>query len=175
MTRADGATLAREHIEACLRVMDRSTLTARGHRMVVKGLKAAMLALPPDFPDPRAVYTLLDCIENMNAADHDVVREYQRKAGEMRDQMMPVLSQHPDPVAEKRDRCPQCRGTVMLVTQGEYAWMNRDQFDAVKAGDYYCESCPPNDRAENGKHCYWWERELVAAEREAERGRDGSA
>jgi len=59
----------------------------------------------------------------------------------------------------KQQKCPQCGSPLQPVLQSPNSPLNRDQFDAVKAGDYYCETCPDNDR---GKKllCYWWEREL---------------
>ena len=36
-------------------------------------------------------YTLCNGIENANASDHPVMRDYQRKAGEMRDLLMPLM------------------------------------------------------------------------------------
>ncbi len=85
-------------------------------------------------------------------------------AESVRDDPLPDAGQPEGEVGRARDRCPQCRGEVRLVTQGEYAWMNSDQFNAVKAGDYYCPTCDPNGRDDKGKYCYWWEHELVAAE-----------
>lgn len=59
--------------------------------------------------------------------------------------------------------CPKCGGPVHLVERGPYSPLNQDQFDAVKAGDYYCKICPDNDRGRTA-YCYWWEHELPPAE-----------
>lgn len=64
------------------------------------------------------------------------------------------------PVTRER-KCPQCGGPLRKVRQSPTSPLNRDQFDARKAGDYYCETCPDNDRG-NSKLCYWWEDELPA-------------
>ena len=36
--------------------------------------------------------------------------------------------------------CPSCGGNLKRVTGP--GWMNDDQWDEVKAGDYVCEACP---------------------------------
>lgn len=61
-----------------------------------------------------------------------------------------------------KDRCPKCRGEVVTVTNDGRGMLNDEQFDSVKAGDVYCEKCPPNDRANKNVRCYWWRSELVA-------------
>lgn len=55
--------------------------------------------------------------------------------------------------------CPQCGGPLLKVRQPSESPWNADQFDSMKAGDYYCQHCPDNGRGKSG-HCYWWEREL---------------
>ena len=56
--------------------------------------------------------------------------------------------------------CPQCGKPLQKVTQSERSLLNTDQFDASRAGDYYCKVCPSNGR---GKllYCYWWQHETV--------------
>lgn len=56
-------------------------------------------------------------------------------------------------------KCPQCGGPVKRVEQSPRSPLNRGQFDAVKAGDYYCEFCPSNGRGKLPL-AYWWESEL---------------
>lgn len=41
-------------------------------------------------------------------------------------------------------------------------YMNNEQFDSVKAGDWYCQVCPDNGRGESGL-CYWWDKDLEEA------------
>ncbi len=55
-------------------------------------------------------------------------------------------------------KCPVCGGKLLRV-RNESGWMNNDQFDAVKAGDWMCETCPDNGRGQSGK-CYWWNSEV---------------
>jgi hypothetical protein len=38
--------------------------------------------------------------------------------------------------------------------------LNDDQFDAVRAGDWYCDTCPSNERGNTG-YRYFWTRELA--------------
>jgi hypothetical protein len=40
--------------------------------------------------------------------------------------------------------------------------LNDDQFDAVRAGDWYCVKCPSNNRG-NTPFRYWWDSELTQA------------
>jgi hypothetical protein len=40
-------------------------------------------------------------------------------------------------------RCPNCGGELERVRQGGSSYLNADQFDAVKCGDWWCERCPP--------------------------------
>lgn len=59
--------------------------------------------------------------------------------------------------------CPQC-GNDLERVRNTGGWMTRDQFDAVKAGDWYCETCPDNGRGNSGL-CYWFASELEAHNR----------
>lgn len=56
--------------------------------------------------------------------------------------------------------CPQCHGKLRRVTQSTNSPLNSDQFDAVKAGDWYCPTCPSNNRG-NLNLCYFWTHELL--------------
>lgn len=62
----------------------------------------------------------------------------------------------------KQQVCPQCGGPLERVRQSAGSALNSYQFDAVKAGDFYCKSCPTNERGQS-PFCYWWERELPEA------------
>ena len=59
-----------------------------------------------------------------------------------------------------RRLCPQCLGSLKYVSQSSGSSLNSDQFDSVKAGDYYCTSCPSNGRGQ-ASFCYWWTRETI--------------
>jgi hypothetical protein len=59
-----------------------------------------------------------------------------------------------------RGFCPQCEGELVRVTQVG-GWMSDEQFDAVKAGDWYFPVCPSNDRGQK-PYCYWWNSEVQA-------------
>jgi hypothetical protein len=54
-------------------------------------------------------------------------------------------------------KCPQCGGGLEPVRND--GALNSDQFDSVKAGDWYCPTCPDNGRGKYGG-CYFWEREV---------------
>lgn len=51
-------------------------------------------------------------------------------------------------VERLENRCPICGETLIEVRQSEPKMLNSEQFDSVKAGDYYCSK----DRV------YWWSR-----------------
>ena len=50
-----------------------------------------------------------------------------------------------------------------LVVQSRPRMLNSEQFDAIKAGDWFCKTCP-DDRGEN-VHLYRWSHELVLRDR----------
>lgn len=54
-------------------------------------------------------------------------------------------------------RCPKCKSVLKRVRNESL--LNAEQFDSVKAGDWYCETCPDNGRGKS-KLCYWWNAEL---------------
>lgn len=57
--------------------------------------------------------------------------------------------------------CPGCGGTLRSVTQDAGSPLNADQFDAVRAGDWWCEKCPPSPTQEGRTNVrYWWNRDL---------------
>lgn len=58
-------------------------------------------------------------------------------------------------------KCPTCCSPIERVPQS--IWMNAEQWESVKAGDYFCKECPDNGRGASGL-CYWFESEIMAAE-----------
>lgn len=58
--------------------------------------------------------------------------------------------------------CPRCDKPLKAVPPSK--WLNAEQWEAVKAGDYFCDSCPSNDRG-NGRFHYFWAAEVEAADR----------
>jgi len=70
-------------------------------------------------------------------------------------------------------RCPGCGGEVRKVRQDlNTSCLNADQFDAIRAGDYYCEACPDNGRGKS-KLCYWWEKEVTTTADSSQENDDG--
>jgi hypothetical protein len=57
--------------------------------------------------------------------------------------------------------CPQCGKELMPVVQSENSMLNSEQFDAIRAGDYYCKYCKGNERGKFENLCYWWENEVT--------------
>lgn len=54
--------------------------------------------------------------------------------------------------------CPQCGKPLERITYpGGY--LNRDQWESVRAGDWWCEACPNNGRGRSG--AYFWNREIT--------------
>lgn len=62
----------------------------------------------------------------------------------------------------KQHKCPKCGGPIERVVQSQNSMLNSYQFDAVKAGDWFCSACQSNDRGHKSL-CYWWEHELPDA------------
>ncbi len=60
-------------------------------------------------------------------------------------------------------KCPQCNGPLDEVPRHSN-WLNDEQYAAVKAGDWYCTSCPSNERG-NSPFCYWWNSEVFEHQR----------
>lgn len=53
--------------------------------------------------------------------------------------------------------CPTC-GCALFKVRNESSYLNDDQFDAVKAGDWFCHTCVGKEARSGFK--YWWNREL---------------
>lgn len=58
--------------------------------------------------------------------------------------------------------CPICGGSLKAVPPSK--WLNAEQWEAVKAGDYYCGTCPSNGRG-NGCFHYFWATEIEESDR----------
>jgi hypothetical protein len=50
--------------------------------------------------------------------------------------------------------CPKCGGPLTKVEQSPRSLLNREQWLAARAGDYYC-ACHDNDRGRQGLAYYW--------------------
>jgi hypothetical protein len=59
-------------------------------------------------------------------------------------------------------KCPDCNSALQRVRQDEYSMLNSEQFDAVKAGDWFCTRCPSDGKARTG-YRYFWNHDLDAA------------
>lgn len=59
----------------------------------------------------------------------------------------------------KKPKCPTCGKNVYKVYRGSDSYLNQEQFDACKAGDFCCDKCPSNGRGKDDL-CYWWNKEL---------------
>lgn len=56
-------------------------------------------------------------------------------------------------------KCPLCGKELEPVRQSANSPLNSDQFDASKAGDWFCE-CSSNGRG-NAPYAYFWNREVI--------------
>lgn len=54
--------------------------------------------------------------------------------------------------------CPQCGGRLEAVTYPSDSMLNQDQFDSVRAGDWYCTNCKGVEARSGYK--YWWDNDL---------------
>lgn len=61
-----------------------------------------------------------------------------------------------------KKKCPKCKSELKCVTNPCGSMLNDEQFDAIKAGDYYCDSCHGN-RSDSGFR-YFWKKELSTLE-----------
>lgn len=59
-------------------------------------------------------------------------------------------------------KCPNCGYALEKVTYPSGSMLNRDQFDATRAGDWYC-GCHNNNRG-NRPYAYFWDREVAASQ-----------
>lgn len=57
-------------------------------------------------------------------------------------------------------KCPTCSKPLKIVRRSPGSPLNEDQFDSAKAGDYYCDSCPSNNRGK-ADLAYFWLREVL--------------
>lgn len=55
--------------------------------------------------------------------------------------------------------CPCCKQPLQKVKQSSNSMLNAEQFDSIKAGDWYCTTCPSNGRG-NSSFCYYWQHEV---------------
>ena len=60
-------------------------------------------------------------------------------------------------------KCLQCGQELRRVMQSADSPLNQDQFDSVKAGDWYCDHCIGGEAKET-RHKYWWNSELNYSE-----------
>lgn len=58
----------------------------------------------------------------------------------------------------KTPGCPNCGRTLYKVTRPKSSVLNDDQFDAIRAGDWYCTNC--TGFQSNTGYRYWWRWEV---------------
>lgn len=54
--------------------------------------------------------------------------------------------------------CPHCNQPLNRVLRDSSSFLNEDQFDAIRAGDWFC-TCHNNGRG-NSPYAYFWNKEL---------------
>jgi len=59
--------------------------------------------------------------------------------------------------------CPTCKNPLKKLRYPINSYLNRDQWELVRAGDFYCNICPSNGRG-NKPLCYWWKHEVKKEE-----------
>lgn len=57
-------------------------------------------------------------------------------------------------------RCPKCNEPLTKVEYPHGSMLNRDQWESMIAGNWFCKKCPGNDRGKSGL-CYWWDHEVL--------------
>lgn len=94
-------------------------------------------------------------IENYNA--------YNNCAFELETVLADAPAATPPPTEQMSTKvCPQCNKPLQRVTQSSTSPLNEHQFDAEKAGDWFCDKCPCNGRG-LANYAYFWDRELTPA------------
>jgi hypothetical protein len=85
-----------------------------------------------------------------------------QRVNQMREILEAALRAAPSPGAGETltSRCPTCARALHKVMRPSGSMLNDDQFDAVRAGDWYCDTCPSNERGNTG-YRYFWTRELA--------------
>lgn len=56
--------------------------------------------------------------------------------------------------------CPNCGKPLEHVRYPSGCYLNREQWESVRAGDFMCQHCPDNGRAANKKFAYFWASEV---------------
>jgi len=61
--------------------------------------------------------------------------------------------------------CPGCRGNLKRVIQAEPQFLNPEQYDAIKAGDWYCDKCPASvgtseKQPSTSAYAYFWDKDI---------------
>jgi hypothetical protein len=71
----------------------------------------------------------------------------------------------------EKPTCPDCARPLQKVRY-EGGYLNEDQFDSIRAGDWFCEKCPKLDPPK--RYRYFWNRDIAARspDREAGSGTD---
>lgn len=59
--------------------------------------------------------------------------------------------------------CPKCGKPVKWIGRGP-GWMNSEQWDATKPGEYYCDSPSCHDPEYASGFSYFWTSDLTAVE-----------
>lgn len=54
-------------------------------------------------------------------------------------------------------KCPICSHRLNFVRQSSHSFLNKEQFNSVKAGDYFCINCKPTQGL---KYKYFWKNEI---------------
>ena len=61
-------------------------------------------------------------------------------------------------------KCPNCGGELGRVNRPFDSLLNDDQFDAIRAGDWYCTQCPEDigtaHKAKSG-YAYFWDKDVI--------------
>lgn len=58
--------------------------------------------------------------------------------------------------------CDACGAGLLEVKQDPNSYLNAEQFDADKLGDWYCECCPKGPSDGSRVHRYFWNRDLAS-------------
>lgn len=66
-----------------------------------------------------------------------------------------------DAALQSEPKCPEC-GAGLHGVRYPGGYLNEEQWDSIRAGDFYCNSNAPHQREPNGGITYFWKREVKA-------------
>lgn len=81
-----------------------------------------------------------------------------REVEEYLERKLRIIKSDIEKEIESREVCPDCKAKLIKVRQSSNSYLSTNQFNAIKAGDYYCSDCA--DKTTKSGFKYFWEKDL---------------